>query len=51
MEVSKGSLPAMTNAREGDMNDEEVQQCLLDIASWLQSHAGAIGDDYCGRAQ
>ena len=50
MEVSKGSLPAMTNAREGDMNDEEVQQCLLDIASWLQSHAGAIGDDYCGRA-
>ena len=32
------------------MTDEEVQQCLLDIACWLQSHAGAIGDDYCGRA-
>ena len=50
MEVSKGSMPSMSNAREGDMSGEEVQQCLLDIASWLQSKAGAIGDDYVARA-
>ena len=49
MEVSKGSMPSMSNAREGDMSGEEVQQCLLDVASWLQSKAGAIGHDYVER--
>ena len=28
------------------MNAEELTQCLLDIATWLQSKAGAIGADY-----
>mmetsp|Transcript_55366 Transcript_55366/g.89688 ORF Transcript_55366/g.89688 Transcript_55366/m.89688 type:complete len:178 (+) Transcript_55366:29-562(+) len=50
LEVSKGSMPAMSNARTGDMNEEEISQCLLDIASWLQSKAGAIGADYCAVA-
>lgn len=28
------------------MTAEELSQCLLDIGSWLQDKAGAIGDSY-----
>ena len=43
-------MPSMHNAREGDMSEEELGQCLLDIGTWLQSKAGAIGADYAARA-
>ena len=46
IEVSKGSMPAMSNARQGDMTGDELSQCLLDIATWLGDKAGAIGADY-----
>jgi hypothetical protein len=46
LSVSKGSMPAMSNKREGDMTSEDLVQCLLDIASWLEDKCGAVGADY-----
>ena len=43
MEVSKGSMPGIHNAREGDMSPEELTQCLLDITQWMTDRAGALG--------
>jgi len=46
MEVSKGSIPAMHNARQGDMTDEEVFQCILDLETWFKSNCEEIGNLY-----
>jgi len=46
MEVSKGSIPAMHNTRQGDMTDEEVTQCLLDLETWFKSNCEELGNVY-----
>jgi hypothetical protein len=51
MEISKGTMPSMSNAREGEMSTEELDQCLLDIATWLETKAGAVGSDYIAKEQ
>ena len=43
MEVSKGTMPGIHNARAGDMSPEELAQCLLDITQWMTDRAGALG--------
>mmetsp|Transcript_1691 Transcript_1691/g.3829 ORF Transcript_1691/g.3829 Transcript_1691/m.3829 type:complete len:179 (+) Transcript_1691:45-581(+) len=49
MEVSKGTMPSISNAREGDMSAEELAQCLLDITSWLSENAGEPGKEYAAK--
>ena len=44
--VSKGEMPEMHNRREGDMDEEELNQCLRDIESWLVQKCGEDGKAY-----
>uniref|UniRef100_A0A6U2EFG3 Uncharacterized protein n=1 Tax=Hemiselmis andersenii TaxID=464988 RepID=A0A6U2EFG3_HEMAN len=50
MDVSKGSMPEIHNKREGDMSDEELKQCVLDMETWLVANAGSAGSEFAGAA-
>merc|ERR1712227_95290 len=48
MQVSKGDMPEIHNKREGDMDLEELVQCVRDIESWIEQKCGDDGKKYKG---
>jgi len=43
-------MPEIHNKREGDMSDEELKQCVLDMETWLVANAGSAGSEFAGAA-